>query len=217
MTGRRTLDLSLYLVADVALSVGRDLPRTVRAAAHAGVTAVQLRAPAEATDDDVVALGRELRTALRGSGVPLVVNDRVHLVHEIGADGAHVGQSDLEPGAARSLLGPGPFLGLSVRSAAELAAARRLPAGTVDHLGVGPVWATATKPDHVAPGGPERVRRLAAASPWPCVAIGGITAERVPRLRGTGAAGIAVAGALCRARDVAAETRRLRHAWEGTP
>lgn len=216
MTGRRTCDLSLYLLADVALSEGRDLARTVRAAAHAGVTMVQLRAPADAADDDVVALGRELRAALTGSGVPLVVNDRVHLVHDIGADGAHVGQSDLGPSAARALLGADLCLGLSVRSAAELAAARRLPAGTVDHLGIGPVWATATKPDHAAPGGPARVRRLAAASPWPCVAIGGITAERAPLLQGTGAAGLAVAGALCLAQDVATETRRLRHAWEGT-
>lgn len=217
--GRPPLDLSLYLVADTGLCDERSLVATVAEAAGAGVTAVQLRAT-EPADEDVVRLGLALRAVLAGTGVPLLVNDRVHLVSRIGADGAHVGQDDLAPEHARALLGPDCYLGLSVRSLDELATARALAPGTVDYLGVGPVWPTATKPDHAPPGGPERVAAVAGASPWPCVAIGGIDEGRVPLLRGTGAAGVAVASALCtgtgtRPGDVAARTRGLRAAWDG--
>ena len=87
----------------------------------------------------------------------------------------------------------------------------------LDYLGVGPVWASATKLDAAAPGGLERLRQIAAASPWPCVAIGGITLARVPQVRRAGAAGAAVVSAICGRPDVAVATRALRAAWQGAP
>jgi len=212
-TVRVGLDLSLYLVTDTALCGRLGVPETVSAAVAAGVTAVQLRDP-HADDDDVVRLGRELAARLRGTGVPLLVNDRVHLVEPIGADGAHVGQGDLDVGEARRRLGPDAVLGLSVQIVAHVEAARRLPAGTVDYLGVGPVWSQSTKPDAAAPGGPQVLRDVVLASPWPCVAIGGVTAERVPLVRLAGAAGVAVVSAVCGRPDVGAATRALRRAWD---
>ncbi|MFH5822914.1 thiamine phosphate synthase [Georgenia sp. AZ-5] len=211
---RAPLDLSLYLVTDTALCADVGVPGTVAAAVAAGVTAVQLRDPG-ATDAELVALGREVRAALAGTCVPLLVNDRVHLVEEIGADGAHVGQGDLGINEARALLGETCLLGLSVQQPDHVAVALEHGPEVVDYLGVGPVWATATKPDHASPGGVERVRDISAASPWPCVAIGGITAERAALLRGTGAAGIAVVSAICGQGDPAAAAARLRRAWEG--
>jgi len=212
---RPRLDLSLYLITDTAMCGQVGVPATVSAAVAAGVSAVQLRDPA-ATDDELVALGRQVRTALTGTGVPLLVNDRVHLVAAIGADGAHVGQFDLDTAQARTILGGAPYLGLSVQDPAHVAAARAHGLGAVDYLGVGPVWGTATKPDHAPPGGVERLRRVSEVSPWPCVAIGGITAHRVPQLRASGVAGIAVVSAICGQPDIAAATQALRHAWEGT-
>jgi len=216
---RTRLDLSVYLVTDTALCGELGVPATVAAAARAGVSAVQLRDPA-ADDDELVGLGRALVRALHGTGVPLLVNDRVHLVEAIGAHGAHVGQSDLDVRAARELLGPEAWLGLSVQTVEHVDQARvALATGphTVDYLGVGPVWPQATKPDAAEPGGVDRLRDIGAASPWPCVAIGGIDAARARLVRATGAAGVAVVSAICGQPDVAGAARALRAAWDGAP
>jgi thiamine-phosphate pyrophosphorylase len=212
--GRRApLDLSLYLVTDTRLCHVAGVPATVAAAVDAGVTLVQLR-DHDACDDDFVTLGRQVRAALAGTHVRLLVDDRVHLVEAIGADGAHVGQGDLDVRPARRVLGEERYLGLSVHDVAHVTAAREHGADAVDYLGVGPVWPTATKPGHVPAGGVDAVRRVAAASPWPCVAIGGITAARVGLLRGTGVAGVAVVSAICGRPDVRAAARELRREWD---
>jgi len=177
------------------------------------VSVVQLR-DSQASDDELVTLGRELLAALRGTGVPLIVDDRVHLVGAVGAAGAHVGQSDLGVEPARALLGPDPYLGLSVQTMEHVTAALEHSDGAVDYLGVGPVWGTATKPDAAPPGGVETLRKITSASPWPCVAIGGISLGRLAQVRGAGAVGAAVVSAICGQPDVAAATRELRAAWD---
>lgn len=206
------LDLSLYLVTDTALCGERGVPATVAEAVAGGVTAVQLR-DHDLDDDAFVALGRELRTVLEGTGVPLLVNDRVHLVQAIGADGAHVGQGDTAVPRARELLGADRLLGLSAGTPAELEAAREHGKDALDYLGVGPVWATTTKPGHAEPIGLDGVREVATASPWPCVAIGGVGAESAGELRGTRAAGIAVVSAICGQPDPRAAAAGLREVW----
>ena len=213
---RPPLDLSMYLVADTVLCGQFGVAATVSAAVGAGVTVVQLRDP-DATDDELVSLGREVVAVLDGTDVALIVNDRVHLVDAIGAHGAHVGQSDLQIGQARALLGPAAYLGLSAQTVEHVAAAREHADGTVDYLGVGPVWGTATKLDAAAPGGLERLHRVTSVSPWPCVAIGGINLQRLPQVRRAGAAGAAVVSAICGQPDVAAATRALRAAWDEAP
>lgn len=214
MCHRPPLDLSLYLVTDMVMCRQFGLVATVSAAVGAGVTVVQLR-DLDATDDELVVLGREVMAALRGTGVPLIVDDRVHLVGAIGAGGAHVGQSDLEIGQARALLGPAAYLGLSVQTMEHVLAARELAHGALDYLGVGPVWGTATKLDAAAPGGVERLAQITSASPWPCVAIGGINLERLSQVRRAGAGGAAVVSAICGQPDVAVATQQLRAAWDG--
>src|SRR5665809_118378 len=86
---------------------------------------------------------------------------------------------------------PTAYLGLSVQTLDQVIVARRHESGTLDYLGVGPVWGTATKLDAAAPGGLERLHRVTSVSPWPCVAIGGINLQRLPQVRraGAGAAG----------------------------
>jgi thiamine-phosphate pyrophosphorylase len=174
---------------------------------------VQLRDD-HASDDELVGIGRQVHAALHGTDVPLIINDRVHLVDAIGAQGAHVGQSDLGIAAARAMLGRSPYLGLSVQTVDHVAAARDHGQGTLDYLGVGPVWETTTKLDARAPGGLDRLRLIASVSPWPCVAIGGITLQRLPGVRRAGAAGAAVVSAICGQPDVAAASRALRDTWE---
>lgn len=207
------LDLSLYLVTDTRLCGTHGVVATVAEAVAAGVTVVQLRDPG-CSDADFVRLGRALVDTLAGSGVPLIVNDRVALVAEIGAAGAHIGQNDLAPEQARRVLGPAAWLGLSVQTPAQVAAARALPAGTIDYLGVGPVWPQQTKPDAEPAGGPALLARIVHASPWPCVAIGGVDASRAGAVRQAGAAGLCVVSAICGQAVVGAATRRLRAAWD---
>jgi thiamine-phosphate pyrophosphorylase len=211
---RPPLDLSLYLVTDTALCAGVGVVATVREAVAAGATAVQLRDP-DCSDEAFVRIGRQVREVLP-AGVPLLVNDRVHLVGAISADGAHIGQLDMSPLQARAILGSRRYLGLSVQTRDHVRAAEALPPGTIDYLGVGPVWPQTTKPDAAAPAGTRRLASIVRASPWPCVAIGGIDAARAILARRAGAAGVAVVSAVCGQSDVAAATRKLKQAWEET-
>ncbi|WP_083518829.1 thiamine phosphate synthase [Serinicoccus chungangensis] len=205
--------LALYLVTDTALLGRRRLASSVRAAVDGGVTTVQLRDP-HATDHELVALGVVLREALLGSGVPLIVNDRVDLVREIGAAGAHIGQGDLPVEEARRRLGPEAYLGLSCTTVEQVRAATALGPGTVDYLGLGPVWPTASKPDHAAPLGLDGLRELAeAAGGVPTVAIGGITRERAAGVAETPVDGLAVVSAICAAADPQAAATGLRTTW----
>lgn len=212
---RPPLDLSLYLVTDTRQCGGPDaVVRTVDEAVTAGVTLVQLRDP-DATDEEVVELGRRLVQVIDGR-VRLLVNDRVALVAAIGADGAHVGQGDLDIVDARRLLGPDALLGLSASTPQEAAAAACSP-HVIDYLGVGAFRETATKPDAPPSGGLDLVRRMHTASPWPIVMIGGITAADLPAIRAAGADGVAVVSAICGQPDVPAATAALLTAWHGEP
>ncbi len=209
----RDLDLTLYLVTDTAMCGGDDqVARVARAAVDGGATLVQVRDP-RADDERILRLTRSVIRALEGTGVPVVINDRVDLVEAAGAAGAHIGQSDLSPERARELLGPDRLLGLSCQTLAHVEAARALPEGTVDYLGLGPVWEQATKPDAATPAGPEGIAALVAASPWPTVAIGGIDASRIGLLPATGVDGAAVVSAVCAAADPREATATLLARW----
>lgn len=201
--------LRLYLVTDTALCGPRGVPETVRAALRGGVSVVQVRDP-DASGRELCALTAAVREVLAGTGVPLVVNDRVDVALAVGADGVHVGQDDLAATAVRRLLGPHALVGLSVSTSEEVAAARALPSGTVDYLGVGPVWATPTKPQAARPLDVEGTAALAAAAAGiPCVAIGGIHAHNAADARRSGVAGIAVVSGICAAADPAAAALAL--------
>ncbi len=209
MTGSRQLpDLSVYLVTDPELTAGLGLVETVAAAVRGGVTVVQLR-DKEASEAAFIDAGRRLKAVLAGTGVPLIVNDRVAAACEIGADGLHIGQSDGDPAAARAAIGPARLLGLSVES---LAQARALDPEIVDYAGVGPVRATATKPDHAAPLGIGGLAAAVAALAVPAVAIGGVTAQDARPVLAAGAQGLAVVSAICGQPDPAAAARALAHA-----
>ena len=194
---RRPLDLTLTLVTDVALCGPRGVPAVVRAAVAGGVTAVQVRAK-DASDRERLAL----------------VDDAVDVALLAGADGVHLGQSDLPVPEVRALGGPDLLIGLSVSSVEEVRAAAGV---AVDYLGVGPVWATSTKPLAAPPLGPAGTAEVVAAAGVPCVAIGGVGAATVGQLRGRGLAGFCVVSALCAADDPEAAARDLRARWSPGP
>lgn len=206
---RPPLDLRLYLVADAVLSGPRGVVDTVRAAVRGGVTAVQVREPL-ATTRELCELSAAVHRVLVGTGVPLLVNDRLDVALAVGAEGVHLGQSDLPPDLARRIAGPDLLIGLSVSTLRETAEVEALPEGTVDYLGLGPVFATATKPYAAAPLGLHQTAGVRAATRLPCVAIGGIDVNNAPEVRGTGVAGVAVVSAVCAAADPQAAAAALR-------
>lgn len=201
---RPPLDLSLYLVTDTRLCGDRGVAATVAAAVKGGVTAVQLRDP-DADVRTLFALGRAIQAELAGTGVPLIVNDRLDVAVRLDADGVHLGQRDGSPAAARRQLGPRAYIGLSVSRPEQLA---HVP-DAVDHLGVGPVFEQSTKPDADAPLGLGGLARIVRQSPLPCVAIGGIGVSEAAAVRASGAAGIAVVSAVCGQPDPEAAARSL--------
>lgn len=213
---RPPFDPRLYLVTDTALCAPRPVPEVVAAAVAGGVTAVQVR-DKTASRRDLLALTRAVQGVLADRpDVRVVVDDAVDVALLTGAD-VHVGQDDLPAAEVRSLLGPGPLVGVSVGSAADLDAVRALPAGTVDLVGLSPVWATPTKPD-AGPGlGLDGVRTLAAAARAGgllAVAIGGISAANAAAVAATGVHGVCVVSDICAAADPAAAARALRAALD---
>ncbi|WP_018917711.1 thiamine phosphate synthase [Vreelandella zhanjiangensis] len=186
-------DLSLYLVTDARLCQPYSLERTVVEAVEGGVSFVQLR-DKQASDVDMIKQAKRLKAALYGSGVPLVINDRLMVALESGADGLHVGQSDTAAQQARTAMGPDAIIGLSINTLAQLQAA---PAELLDYVGLGPVFATQSKRDHALPIGFEGLAQLAAASPLPSVAIGGLKADHSEQVFRAGANGLAVISAIC--------------------
>lgn len=197
-----TLDLSTYLVTDPALCEPRGVVETVRAAVDGGVTAVQLR-DKDASARSLCLLTTAVLRALEGTDVPVLVNDRLDVALATGAHGVHLGQDDLHVEAARRLIGPDLLLGLSVSTEEEMTAANALPDGTVDYLGVGPVFATPTKTDAKDPLGIGGTADLCRRTRLPCVAIGGIDADNVAYVRDAGVQGVAVVSAVCSAADPA--------------
>ena len=200
------------MIPPICFVTDPDAPQPVVAqaiaAAEGGAGWVQLR-DKTLPDAEFAALARTLIAALAPYDVPLIVNDRVAVAIEIGAAGLHIGQSDGDPAAIRRRIGPEMLLGLSIETEAQIGA---VPPG-VDYLGVGPIHATGSKPDHATPIGHAGFAKIAARTDLPCLAIGGITAADASAIRAAGGAGLAVISAISRAPDMARATRTLRSAW----
>jgi len=191
----------LHLVTD-SLSV-------VAAALAAGAGTIQVRVPDSATDRDCYDLAARVLDLCRAAGALCLVNDRLHIALAVGADGGHVGADDLPVAAARRILGPAAVLGATAR---DPDTARRAVADGASYLGVGPAYATSTKDGLPDPIGPAGVAAVARAVNVPVIAIGGVTVDRVGELRGAGAYGVAVVGAVCAAADPGRATGLLLEA-----
>ena len=201
-------DLRLYAVTDRrALPAGVTLAQAVEAALDGGVTCLQLREK-DASAGEILALARTLFPLCRARRVPLLINDRVDIALTAGADGVHLGQEDLPLPEARALLGPDRILGATAHTVEE---ALRAQAEGADYLGVGAMFPTGTKADTV-PTSVDTLKAICAAVSIPVVAIGGVNAQNLPTLAGTGIAGAAVVSAIFSQSDLTAAARTLRAA-----
>jgi thiamine-phosphate pyrophosphorylase len=181
-----------------------DLAEFLDAILGAGVDIVQLREK-EAEAGDLLRWGEAFRETAERHGALFVVNDRPDVAYALDADGVHLGQNDLPPSLARSMVGDGAIVGLSTHSPAQWDKA----APEADYLCIGPVWETPTKPGRPA-AGLDAVRHAAASDetrPW--FAIGGITEENLPEVLDAGATRIVVVRAVTESVDPAASVRAL--------
>lgn len=195
----------LYLVLE-ARPRGADPRPLLDAALRGGVDVVQLR-DKELADQALVAAADPFRTACEEHGALFVLNDRPDLVEECGADGAHVGRSDMPIEDARALVGPDRLIGTSASTAAELAAV-----GGADYVGV-TAFATPTKEDAVA-GGLELLGDAARSLDVPWFAIGGVELSTMGDVLAAGAPGVAVVRAIRDADDPETAARLLRSALD---
>jgi thiamine-phosphate pyrophosphorylase len=199
----------LYLVCPLRPG-GRALEDVLGPALAGGVDVVQLR-DKEARDDELLAAAAVARRLCDAAGALLILNDRPDLVAAAGADGCHVGQDDIDVPEARELAGKGAIVGQSTHFPGEVDAG-----SAADYIGVGPVFATPTKPGRPAVG-LELVRFAGAHAPVPFFAIGGIDEANVEAVVDAGARRIAVVRAICDAADPRAAATALRAAITGEP
>ena len=193
------------------LHVIADCVSLADAAFRGGTPAVQVRIKG-ASDDAVLAECERIMAAAQKVQAVVIVNDRADIALAVGADGVHGGTDDLPVAAMRRVLGPDALVGGTAR---DPETALRHQADGASYVGVGPVYATATKDGLPDPLGPAGVEKVAAAVDIPVIAIAGITAARVPELLEAGAHGVAVIGAVAHAANPAAATAELLEALGG--
>ena len=188
----------LYLVC------GEAPDAFLHAALRGGVDIVQLRCK-DAEDNRILAAGARVAAACSAHGALFILNDRPDLAAELGADGVHVGQDDASVASARGLVGHDRIVGLSTHSPDQIDAAAQMG---VDYIGVGPVYATPTKPGR-SPVGLDLVRYAAGRASMPWFAIGGVDADTVSEVAEAGARRIAVVRALTQSADLPVAARTL--------
>ena len=203
-------DHTLYGIIGPDHVRGRDMVAMAEAGARGGMTLLQYRDKHSDTRT-LVENARLLKAALAPFSVPLLINDRVDVALAAGADGVHLGQSDMAPVDARRLLGPDAIIGWTLKNTAHAEALRHQP---VDYATIGGVFATTSKdnPDPpVALDGFQAILKIARSSKTiPIGAIAGITPENAPAVMKAGAAGIAVIGAIFMADSPEQAARDLR-------
>ena len=195
----------LYLVTDRGLCGDRPLEDVVLRSVRGGARYVQIREKDQSTRDFIEEALR-IKEILAPFRVPLIINDRVDVALAIKAEGVHVGQGDMPYEMARSLMGPGAIVGLSVETWEDVEEAEALDC---NYIGVSPVFETPTKTDTKGAWGLDGLARIKAFSRHPLVAIGGLNASNTADVVKAGADCVAVVSAVCAALDPEVASREL--------
>ena len=194
----------LYLVTDDQQDLA-TLEHVVELSVAGGVTMVQVREK----HGDVRAFierAQRVKAILSGTGVPLIINDRVDVALAVDADGLHLGQSDMPAEMARQLIGEDKILGLSIENEQQLKEAEHLP---IDYIGLSAIFATPTKTNTKKHWGVEGLKSALETTKRPIVGIGGINESNIPELMATGVHGLALVSAICQADDPKAAAQHL--------
>ena len=207
------IDYRLNAIVDASLSDIAPLAELAALAAHNGATIIQYRDKTASTRQ-MIDQARAIVEALKGTGVPMVINDRVDVAMATGADGVHLGADDMDAETARRLLGPDALIGLTVKSMAD---ARHVAQAPADYACIGGVFETTSKVNPDTPVGLAGLKQIRTylrneRPDLPVGAIAGITLERVPDVIAAGADGVALISALFRTDDIATTAKAFRNA-----
>ncbi|PJZ44504.1 thiamine phosphate synthase [Leptospira brenneri] len=191
----------VYLVTDRPLCHWHSLAEVVRQAALGGVSLVQLREK-ETDSREFFELAKQLKEVLTPFQIPLLINDRLDICLAAGADGVHLGQSDLPWREARRILGNDAIIGLSLETKEDFHSLMKIdPNPPLDYLAVSPVFDTETKTNTKPAWGLTGVQWLREKTTLPIVAIGGIKESNAKEVIEAGADSLAVVSAICSAKD----------------
>lgn len=196
--------MTLYAVSDRSWLGERTLAQVVEEVLRGGATFLQLREK-ELDREAILAEAREIQAIAARYRVPFVINDSVDIALACDADGVHVGQTDLMGRDVRALIGPDKILGITANTVELAVAAEKAGA---DYIGAGAVFGTTTK-QNAKNLSLDTLKAICQAVSIPVVAIGGINADNLPQLAGTGAAGAAVVSALFAQKDPEEAARRM--------
>lgn len=201
----------LYAVTDRSWVGKQTLYEQVESALKGGATCVQLR---EKELDEAAFLEEavEMKKLCAKYGVPFIINDNVQIALKCGADGVHVGQSDMAAGNVRKVVGDKMIVGVSAQTVEQALAAEKAGA---DYLGVGAVFPTSTKSD-AREVSRQTLKEICAAVDIPVTAIGGINKGNMAELSGTGIDGVALVSAIFAAEDIEEECKILKKLSEET-
>lgn len=183
--------MTLYAITDRHWLDGRSLTDVVEDVLKGGATFLQLREK-NLTHEELVAEAKKIKKITDKYNVPFVINDDIYAAKEVDADGVHIGQKDADYHTARKLLGPGKIIGMTAPS---IELAKKAEAMGADYVGAGAVFGTSTKKD-THPLSTDALKAIADYVSIPVVAIGGITADNINKLKGTDISGVAVVSAL---------------------
>ncbi len=198
--------LRVYAITDRGWTGSRSLPQQVEEALQGGVTMVQLREK-NLEESAFLEEAIQIKQLCRRYRVPLIINDNLTVALKSGADGVHVGADDLSVAQVRALAGEHFLIGATAKTVEQ---AQLAQAQGADYLGVGAVFPSPTK-TNARRITREQLKEICSCVTIPVAAIGGITADNLPRLRGCGIAGIAVISAIFAAEDIPARVRQLRN------
>lgn len=197
--------LRLYAVTDRSWLHGETLYEQVEKALKGGVTLVQLREK-ELPEADFEQEAKELLELCHKYNVNLIINDNVALAAKVGADGVHIGQSDMGAEKARAILGKEKIIGVTAKTVEQAKAAE---AAGADYLGSGAVFGTSTKKD-AKPMDHALLQEICENVKIPVVAIGGIDGGNVLLLKDRKMAGVAVVSGLFACEDIKKAAEDLR-------
>ena len=196
--------MQLYAVTDRAWTGNKTLYEQIKEALENGVTCVQLREK-NLDEASFIEEAKKISVLCRQYNIPFIVNDNVNVAIASNADGIHIGQEDMGLKDVRKIVGENMIIGISAHTVEEAKFAQENGA---DYIGIGAVFETSTKNDvEVIPY--EKVKSICDAVDMPKGAIGGINAENILKLKGSGIDGVAVVSAIFGAKDIGKATKEL--------
>lgn len=196
--------MMLYAVTDNHESVDQSLVEKIELALKGGATMIQLRQKGM-TFEQFLEAARQAKILTDAYHVPLIINDNVMVAALVDADGVHLGQDDMDIKEARKILGYNKIIGLSAHNISEAELAQ---INGADYIGVGAVFNTTTK-DHTIPVSFETLQTICNTVSIPVVAIGGLNAENIKKLKNSGIAGVALVSAVFGSKDILKTTADL--------